>query len=73
MEVDYHLPAKANRLGRDLRRANRPVTLFACELIDKFVDDNLEPGVYDCHNTKISPWTKRASPFTSRSLSGIAS
>jgi hypothetical protein len=53
MKVDYRIPAKDKRLGREMRRCNKPVTLFACELIDKFVDDDLSPGTYECHNTKV--------------------
>lgn len=53
MQVEYRLPEKSKRLGRDERRANRPLTHFACELIDKFMDNELSPGVYECHNTKV--------------------
>lgn len=53
MEIDYRLPAKTARLGRDARRSNRPITHFVCELIDKFVDSELKSGTYECHNTKV--------------------
>lgn len=53
MKVDYRLPEKSVRLTRNERRANRPLTHFACEMIDKFVDDILSPGIYECHNTRV--------------------
>ena len=53
MEIGYKLPQKSERLGRDARRSNRPITHFACDLIDRFMDGLLEPGVYECHNTKV--------------------
>mgnify|MGYP003332628979 CR=1 FL=1 len=53
MQVEYRLPEKSKRLTRDDRRANRPLTHFACDLIDKFMDNELDSGVYECHNTKV--------------------
>lgn len=54
MEVNYRIPKKEERRGLgSRRRSNRPVTLFACQLIDKFIDGELESGLYECHNTKV--------------------
>lgn len=43
-----------------MRRSNKPLTQFACELLDKFMLGKLDPGVYENHNTKVECTEDRA-------------
>ena len=45
---------------RPMRRSNRPLTQFACELLDKFMLGKLEPGFYENCNTSVECLEDRA-------------
>lgn len=44
-------------VGAPTRRSNRPLTQFACQLLDQFMTDRLEEGQYENCNTLVKCWS----------------